>query len=66
MLFRSNFFGPFTSPNAFGNNGAGSTLFWVDPDNQVSFVFLSAGVMDEAKNVERFQRISTMISAAIV
>lgn len=61
-----NFFGPFTSPNAFGNNGAGSTLFWVDPDNQVSFVFLSAGVMDEAKNVERFQRISTMISAAIV
>lgn len=61
-----NFFGPFTSPNAFGNNGAGSTLFWVDPDNDVSFVFLSAGVMDEAKNVERFQRISTMISTALI
>lgn len=61
-----NFFGPFTSPGAFGNNGAGSTLFWVDPEKDVSFVFLSAGVMDESKNVERFQRISTMVSAAII
>ncbi|WP_018296683.1 serine hydrolase domain-containing protein [Corynebacterium lubricantis] len=60
-----NFFGPFTSPDAFGNNGAGSTLYWVDPTNDVSFVFLSSGVLDEADNVERFQRLSTMVSAAI-
>ena len=61
-----NFFGPFTSPNAYGNNGAGSTLYWVDPDNDVTFTFLSAGVMDEGDNVERFLKISSMVSAAIV
>lgn len=61
-----NFFGPFTSPSAFGNNGAGSTLFWVDPERDVTFVFLSSGVLDEADNVARFQKISTMVSAAIV
>ncbi|MGP6175178.1 serine hydrolase domain-containing protein [Corynebacterium sp. A21] len=61
-----NFFGPFTSPSAFGNNGAGSTLYWVDPDRDLSFVFLSAGVIDEADNVARFQKISTMVSAAVI
>ncbi|QGU03437.1 serine hydrolase domain-containing protein [Corynebacterium comes] len=61
-----NFFGPFTSPEAFGNNGAGSTLFWVDPVLDVTFVFLSAGVMDEGLNVARFQKLSTMVSAAVV
>ncbi len=61
-----NFFGPFTSPNAYGNNGAGSTLYWIDPDNDVTFTFLSAGVLDEGDNVERFLKISSMVSAAIV
>lgn len=61
-----NFFGPFTSAGAFGNNGAGSTLFWVDPVRDVTFVFLSAGVMDEGLNVGRFQKLSTMVSAAVV
>ncbi|ANE03041.1 serine hydrolase domain-containing protein [Corynebacterium crudilactis] len=61
-----NMFGPFVNPAAFGNNGAGSTLYWVDPVNDVTFTFLSSGVLDEADNVERFQRISTMVAAAIV
>ena len=58
------FFGPFTSPRTFGNYGAGSTLFWVDPERDLTFVFLSSGVMDEGENVARFQKISTLAVAA--
>lgn len=61
-----NFFGPFTSPRTFGNYGAGSTLFWVDPLRDLTFVFLSSGVMDEGDNVARFQKLSTMAVAAAV
>ncbi|GAA3884464.1 serine hydrolase domain-containing protein [Leifsonia kafniensis] len=60
------FFGPFTSPRTHGNYGAGSTLFWIDPERDLTFVCLTAGVMDEADNVVRFQKLSTMaVSAAI-
>jgi CubicO group peptidase (beta-lactamase class C family) len=60
------FFGPFTSPRTHGNYGAGSSLFWVDPERDLTFVFLSAGVMDESENVARFQKLSTMaVSAAL-
>ena len=61
-----NFFGPFTSPRTFGNYGAGSTLFWVDPERDLTFVFLSSGVMDEGDNVARFQKLSTLAVAAVV
>lgn len=59
-----NFFGPFTSPRTHGNYGAGSSLFWIDPERDVTFTFLSAGVMEESENVARFQKLSTMAIAA--
>lgn len=59
-------FGTLTSPRTFGNMGAGSTMLWVDPARDVTFVCLSAGVMNEALNMARFQRLSDIaISAAI-
>ena len=59
-------FGTLTSPRTFGNHGAGSTLFWVDPELDMSFVCLTAGVMDEGDNIERFQRLSDIaVSAAV-
>ena len=59
-------FGTLTSPLAFGNHGAGSTLFWVDPVLDMTFVCLTAGVMNEADNIERFQRLSDIaVSAAV-
>ncbi|MDR7303988.1 serine hydrolase domain-containing protein [Haloactinomyces albus] len=58
------FFGPFTSPRTYGNYGAGSSLFWVDPERDMTLVFVSAGVLDEGDNVARFQKISTMAVAA--
>ena len=59
-------FGTLTSPRTFGNHGLGSTVFWVDPERDMTFVCLTAGVMDEADNIERFQRLSDIaVSAAV-
>ena len=59
-------FGTLTSPRTFGNTGLGSTLYWVDPELDMTFVCLTAGVMDEADNIERFQRLSDIaVSAAV-
>jgi CubicO group peptidase (beta-lactamase class C family) len=59
-------FGTLTSPRTFGNFGAGSSIYWVDPERDMTFVCLSAGVMNEADNIERFQRLSDIaISAAV-
>ncbi|HTL91767.1 MAG TPA: serine hydrolase domain-containing protein [Steroidobacteraceae bacterium] len=58
-------FGTLASPGTFGNHGAGSTLYWIDPARDLSFVCLTAGVMDSLDNIERFQRLSDIaISAA--
>ena len=59
-------YGTLSSPETFGNYGAGTSLFWVDPVREITFAFLSSGVMNSAENIERFQRISdVVISAAI-
>jgi CubicO group peptidase (beta-lactamase class C family) len=58
-------FGTLTSPRSFGNFGAGSSGYWVDPERDMTFVYLSAGVMEESANIERFQRLSDIaVSAA--
>jgi CubicO group peptidase (beta-lactamase class C family) len=59
-------FGSLASPRTFGNYGAGSSIFWVDPERDLTFVFLSAGVMEQASNILRFQRISDMVHAVAV
>jgi CubicO group peptidase (beta-lactamase class C family) len=59
-------FGTLTSPRTFGNYGAGSSVFWVDPERDMTFVCLSTGVMNEGDNIERFEHLSDIaISAAI-
>jgi CubicO group peptidase (beta-lactamase class C family) len=58
-------FGTLASPGTFGNYGAGSALYWVDPERELTFVCLTAGVMESNDNIERFQRLSDIaISAA--
>ena len=57
-------YGTLASPETFGNYGAGSALFWIDPRREITFAFLSAGVMNGAENIERFQRISDIVIAA--
>lgn len=56
--------GTLASPDTFGNYGAGSTLFWVDPEWDVTFACLTAGVMHPALNIERFQRLNDIVMAA--
>ncbi len=55
-----------TSPRTFGGLGAGSTVFWVDPERALTYVFLSAGLMEEGKSIMRHQRLSDMVVASVV
>jgi CubicO group peptidase (beta-lactamase class C family) len=57
-------FGTLAAPGTFGNYGAGTTLYWVDPVRDISFVFLSAGLMESNANTERFQRLSDIVLSA--
>ncbi|WP_395106180.1 serine hydrolase domain-containing protein [Actinomadura sp. SCN-SB] len=56
--------GTLTSPRTFGNFGAGSTLFWVDPARDITFVCLTAKAMEESENILRFQRLSDFVVSA--
>ena len=58
-------FGTLTSPETFGNYGAGSTEFWIDPVLDVTFVGLSAGLLGQAPNIERYQRLSDIVVGAL-
>jgi CubicO group peptidase (beta-lactamase class C family) len=55
-----------TSPGTFAGLGAGSTMFWVDPERDLTFVFLSAGLIEEGKNFLRLQRLSDLVVASVV
>lgn len=58
--------GTLTSPHTFGKFGAGSTGFWIDPECDVTFIFLSVGLLDEYYNFMRFQRLADMAMAAVI
>jgi CubicO group peptidase (beta-lactamase class C family) len=58
-------FGTLTSPRTYGNYGAGTTVFWIDPDRDLTFVALTAGLMEHNANTARFQRWADMIVAAL-
>lgn len=57
-------FGTLASPRTFGNYGAGTTIFWVDPVRDITFVCLSAGVMEHNANTRRFQRLADIVFSA--
>jgi CubicO group peptidase (beta-lactamase class C family) len=59
-------FGTLTSPQTFGNYGAGTTLIWVDPELDITFVGLCTGVMTSADNIDRWQKLSDVVVAAAV
>jgi CubicO group peptidase (beta-lactamase class C family) len=57
-------FGTLTSAETFGNYGAGSSMFWIDPELDLVFVALSAGLLTQAENIARFQQLSDLTVAA--
>jgi CubicO group peptidase (beta-lactamase class C family) len=59
-----NSMGTFTSPRTFGKFGLGGTGFWVDPENDVTFVFLRAGLLEHFADYANYQRLSDMAIAA--
>lgn len=60
-------FGTLASAGTFGGLGAGSNMFWVDPQRDISCVYMSAGlVTDESRNIDRLQRVSDVLLAAAV
>jgi CubicO group peptidase (beta-lactamase class C family) len=58
--------GTLTSPGTYGNYGAGSTLYWVDPARDLTFVCLTSGVLEESENIARFQRLSDLAVSTVV
>ncbi|MFN8545402.1 MAG: serine hydrolase domain-containing protein [Candidatus Binatia bacterium] len=59
-------FGILASPCTFGGLGAGSTVFWIDPVRDVTYAFLSSGLMEDSFSLERHQRLSDLVHAAVL
>jgi CubicO group peptidase (beta-lactamase class C family) len=57
-------FGTLSSAETFGNYGAGTTIFWVDPERDITFVGLCTGVMTSGDNIERWQRLADIVQSA--
>ena len=57
-------FGTLASPSTFGAHGAGTTLFWVDPERDMSFVGLMTGLMKTIDNLSRWERLCDIVNAA--
>ena len=55
-----------TSPGTFSGQGTGSTIFWVDPERDLTFVCLTAGLIEDGDNIIRFQKLSDLVVAAAV
>ena len=57
--------GHLSSPGTYSGQGAGSTLFWVDPERDLTFICLTAGVMEDSDSILRFQRLSDLVVSAV-
>jgi hypothetical protein len=40
-------------------------MYWVDPERDLTFVALTAGVMESNANIERFQKLSDIVISAV-
>jgi CubicO group peptidase (beta-lactamase class C family) len=60
------YFGVTSSARTFGGLGAGSAMFWVDPERDLTFVLLTSGLLEETRNLDRCQRLSDLVQAAVV
>jgi len=61
-----NSMGNLASPGTYGKFGLGGTGFWVDPERDVTFVFLRSGLLEHLNDTAKYQRISDMAMAAII
>lgn len=61
-----NSMGTLTSPCTFGKFGLGGTGFWVDPERDVTFVFLRSGLLEHFVDYANYQRLSDMAISAVI
>jgi|BarGraNGADG00212_2_1021979.scaffolds.fasta_scaffold02784_5 CubicO group peptidase (beta-lactamase class C family) len=54
------------SAGSFAGLGAGSNMFMVDPERDLTIVFLSAGLMEETRNQLRCQRLADLVIASVL
>jgi CubicO group peptidase (beta-lactamase class C family) len=59
-------FGSLATPRTFGGIGAGSTAFFIDPVRDLFYAFLSTGLLEESRSMERHQRLADLVHASIV
>lgn len=59
-------FGSLATPRTFGGVGAGSTAFFVDPERDLFYAFLSTGLLEESRSMERHQCLADLVFASIV
>ena len=59
-------FGTLASPRTFGHAGASSIMAWADPARQLIFVGLTAGLIEERKNIPRWHLFSDLVQACVV
>ncbi len=59
-------FGSLASSRTFGGIGAGSTTFFIDPERDLFYAFLSTGLLEESYSMERHQRLADIVHAAVV
>ncbi|MFD7011247.1 serine hydrolase domain-containing protein [Rhodococcus jostii] len=62
----SHAFGQLSSPGTFGGIGTGSNCFWVDPERELTYVFLSAGLMEDSYSWERHQRYADLVQSSVM
>jgi CubicO group peptidase (beta-lactamase class C family) len=60
------FLGSLSSPRTFGKYGMGGTMFLIDPERDITYLFLSAGLLEEYHNACRLQRLSDMVMASVI
>jgi hypothetical protein len=41
-------------------------MFWVDPERELAFVCLTAGLLEESSNFPRMQRLSDLVQSSLV
>ena len=61
-----NSMGTLTSSGTYGKFGLGGTGFWVDPEREVTFVFLRSGLLEHYNDTVSYQRLSDMAITAAV
>jgi CubicO group peptidase (beta-lactamase class C family) len=65
-VFAPSVFGSLSSPRAFGHPGASSIMAWADPERDLVFVGLNAGLIEESRHIRRMNLFSDLASACVV